>query len=350
MQGMARRGVPAWLVACLVLCAALAIIVLLHRGFPHNALAPAGEPALVESYPITHFRRGDPLLTRFGNLEFIGGFEMRSRHRHFGGLSGFRFRPDGRGFLAVTDVGDWITGTMRWKDGRPDSWADVMIRPIVGPGGSAAKSEGYWDAESLWLDPDGTAFVGYERRHRVLRYQIGTAGLGAVPDEVFSPAPMRRWPANNGPEALFRLPVTHPSHGGRLVAIQERPRERDGPSEAYVLGEGGFAFFVRRSDRFDITDADVLPSGDIVLLERHFHPLRGVAMRLRRIPLASIRPDATVDGEILLQVDASHQIDNMESLAITQDAAGETRFTLVSDDNFSIMQRSIVLQFRWLGN
>ena len=39
------------------------------------------------------------------------------------------------------------------------------------------------------------------------------------------------------------------------------------------------------------------------------------------------------------------QIDNMEGLAVSQDEAGRTILTLVSDDNFSILQRTLILQF-----
>ena len=39
------------------------------------------------------------------------------------------------------------------------------------------------------------------------------------------------------------------------------------------------------------------------------------------------------------------QIDNMEGLAVHRDEAGRTILTLVSDDNYSILQRTLILQF-----
>jgi hypothetical protein len=42
------------------------------------------------------------------------------------------------------------------------------------------------------------------------------------------------------------------------------------------------------------------------------------------------------------------QIDNMEGLSVHRSASGETVLTLVSDDNFSIIQRTILLQFTLL--
>ena len=39
-----------------------------------------------------------------------------------------------------------------------------------------------------------------------------------------------------------------------------------------------------------------LPDGDILLLERWYRALRGVGMRIRRIPGASLKPGALLDG------------------------------------------------------
>jgi len=91
----------------------------------------------------------------------------------------------------------------------------------------------------------------------------------------------------------------------------------------------------------------VLPSGDVLLLERRFSLFRGgIAMRLRRIALADIKPGALVDGPILLYADMGYQIDNMEGLSTHRTAAGDLILTMVSDDNFSFLQRTILLQFK----
>ena len=63
-------------------------------------------------------------------------------------------------------------------------------------------------------------------------------------------------------------------------------------------------------------------------------------MRIRRIPLAAIAPGALVDGRELIVADMGYQIDNMEGLSVHRTAAGDTILTLVSDDNFSALQRT----------
>ena len=67
------------------------------------------------------------------------------------------------------------------------------------------------------------------------------------------------------------------------------------------------------------------------------------------MPLASIKPDALVDGKPLIEADLAYQIDNMEGIAVHRNARGETILTLVSDDNFSVIQRNLLLQFTLVG-
>ncbi len=84
----------------------------------------------------------------------------------------------------------------------------------------------------------------------------------------------------------------------------------------------------------------------MLLLERRFSWLTGIAMRLRRIAISDIAPGALVDGTDLLFADLGHQIDNMEGLSVHAASNGNTVLTLISDDNFSILQRTVLLQFR----
>jgi hypothetical protein len=70
-----------------------------------------------------------------------------------------------------------------------------------------------------------------------------------------------------------------------------------------------------------------------------------LAVRLRRIALGDIKPGALVDGPILFDADLGYEIDNMEGLSVHRSAGGETVLTLISDDNFSTVQRTLLLQF-----
>ena len=55
-----------------------------------------------------------------------------------------------------------------------------------------------------------------------------------------------------------------------------------------------------------------------------------------------------LDGPVLIEADMGYQIDNMEGLSVHRAANGDIVLTLVSDDNFSVIQRTILLQFTLL--
>ena len=77
--------------------------------------------------------------------------------------------------------------------------------------------------------------------------------------------------------------------------------------------------------------------------------MRGVAVRIRRLPLARIKEGAVVDGRSMIEVDLAYQIDNMEGIAVHRTVGSETIVTVVSDDNFSFLQRNLLLQFAVVG-
>lgn len=66
---------------------------------------------------------------------------------------------------------------------------------------------------------------------------------------------------------------------------------------------------------------------------------------MRRVALSGVARGGLADGPVLIEADMGYQIDNMEGIGVHRDAKGEIVLTLVSDDNFSPLQRTIVLQF-----
>jgi hypothetical protein len=51
----------------------------------------------------------------------------------------------------------------------------------------------------------------------------------------------------------------------------------------------------------------------------------------------------------MIEADLAYQIDNMEGMAVHRTTNGETIVTLISDDNFSFIQRNLLLQFAVVG-
>jgi len=93
----------------------------------------------------------------------------------------------------------------------------------------------------------------------------------------------------------------------------------------------------------------LLPAGDLLILERKFSWLSGIGIRIRRIPLGSVAVGAVIDGPSIFEADLGNEVDNMEGIDAHVTEEGETVLTMVSDDNFSMIQRTLLLQFTLVG-
>jgi hypothetical protein len=302
----------------------------------------------VRAEPITAFDPHDPSRKRFGQLEFRGGLTLTSSYREFGGLSAIRIEPDGAQFISLSDHGRWFKGRLSYEGARPIGIAEAVMAPILGPDGQALAAHGWHDTESI-ADDGGTLYVGIEGVNQIVRFDYGKDGLLARGHPIPVPPGIRTLPLNKGLEALVFLPRNRPM-GGTLIAISERGLDNAGNLRAFLIGgpaPGTFA--IKRIEQFDISDAALLPSGDLLILERSLSWPEGLLVQIRRIQIGDVKPGAVVDGPAIFKADLRFEIDNMEGLAVHQSPAGETVLTLISDDNFSALQRTELLQFTLVG-
>jgi len=298
----------------------------------------------ISAKPITAFDHRDSSRRQFGLLEFRGGLVLTSPFREFGGISSIRVQPDGEQFIAASDKGWWLRGRITYSGMRPTGIVDAEMAAILGPDGRALTARRWYDTESIAQD-GGTLYVGIERVNRIVRFDYGKDGLTARGHPIDVPSGVRALPNNKGLEALAFVPRGLPL-AGTLIAISERGLDKEGNILAFLIGgPRPGTFTVRRTADFDISDATLLPTGDLLLLERKFSWTSGLFVRIRRIPQAEIRAGVIVDGPILFEADLGFEIDNMEGLSVHRTASGETVLTLISDDNFSPLQRTILLQF-----
>ena len=306
-------------------------------------LEPGRIPLVISARPIAAFEPRSPEKTRFGAMIFRSGLVLTGDHPRFGGLSGLWRSADGRDLVGVTDNGFWLTAKPAYRNGRLAGLDDAELAPILGTSGRPLHRSRYYDTESLTI-ADGAAYVGVERAHEILRFDWARDGVEARARIVPTPREIKRLPNNRGLEAIGVAPPSH-QLAGALVAISERSGGEDDPTLGVIIGGRQPGLFeVRRHAGFDITDMAFLPDGDILLLERWYRSLRGVGLRIRRIPGASLKPGALLDGPYLLDVDLGQEIDNMEGMSVHLEQ-DKTIVTLISDDNFSFLQRTILLEF-----
>ncbi len=322
----------------------LAVAAFLAFVAPAAAGPSSVEPVAVSVRPISQFRIGRDE-TMFGPLEFVGGLEMTAPARDFGALSAFRFLKPGGDFIGVADTGFWFFGSVEHDaDGRPSGIAGFHMQQMVDERGKAITRKWEVDAEGLAVR-DGVATVGFERNHRVARFRIDAGAMKAPFRQLDFLVPVKELRQNRGFETVAYANADSPL-GGALVVVSEKSLDKAGNVFAAVLdGPRKGVFTVRRDGDFDITDGAFLPSGDLLLLERNFSIATGVRMRLRRIAAEGIAPGAVVDGPVLMQADMGYQIDNMEGMDVWRRADGALMVSLVSDDNHSILQRNLYLEF-----
>lgn len=284
--------------------------------------------------------------TRFGELEFRGGLDLRSSNWDFSSLSGLEFTEDGS-ILAVSDQGKWFSARPVVEDGWLVGLSEAAIAPILNSAGHPLSGKRWSDAEGVRIvERDGgpVALVVFERVNDVRAFAGPDFALSPSVD-VPMPQSFKAMTGRNGAEAIAVAPDAGPLGGG-MVVIAEVLRDREGNTRCWIVGgPGAGTFAVRRFDDYDITDADFLPGGDLLLLERKYGFPYGIAARIRRIAEADLGPDKTVDGPVIFEATLGHQIDNMEGMAITEGPDGETIIALVSDNNENPLQRTLLLYF-----
>jgi hypothetical protein len=297
----------------------------------------------VNARPIPQFDPRNRAHVRFGELEYRSGLSLTSSYRGFGGLSAIRLDPQGERFLSLSDRGGWFTGRIVYSGRAMTGLADVEAAPILGPDGRPITARGWYDTESIGRD-GSLVYVGIERVNQVLRFDFGRGGTRSRGEVVPLPPAAKRLPNNKGLEALVFVPKGQPL-AGTLIAMSERGLDANGDLIAFLVGgPSPGQFSIHRTENFDISDA-VLLAGDLLILERKFSWLGGLGIRIRRLQLKSVVPGALVDGPTIFQADLSQEIDNMEGIDAHVTPEGETVLTLVSDDNFSLLQRTLLLQF-----
>src|ERR1700688_1669479 len=298
----------------------------------------------VNARPVASFDTRDHARVRFGKLEYRSGLALTSSFRGFGGLSGLRLDAKGERFISFSDKGSWFTGRIVYRGREMVGLDDVEAAPMLGPDGRPITARGWFDSESIALD-GSLVYIGLERVNQVLRFDFARGFTRARGEVVPMPAAAKKLPFNKGLEALVMVPKGL-TLAGTLIALSERGLAAEGNLIAFLVGgPSPGQFSVRRTNNFDISDAVLLPSGDLVVLERKFSLLEGISIRIRRIALASVAPGAVIDGPPIFNADLDQEIDNMEGLDAHITPQGDTVLTMVSDDNFSIIQRTLLLQF-----
>lgn len=331
---MKSRVFSALAVAC--------VTALVAAATPSRLAADAAEIEITAS-PLP-LNRGDQLQVQVGRLRYRGGLELRSNNIRFGGLSGLHVTGNGDKLIAMSDNGRWVRATLQYDaQGDLSGIGDAVMKAIKPAEGY--KLQGNWrDAESIAPDGNDGFFVSFERQHRIWHYRTPPGDpIDAVPVPLKGPDDIEQQPNNGGIEAMARL------CDRRLLAISEMGTSEDGSAKAWVFdGKQWKKLNYAVTGSFHPTGATVLPDCNVAVLERSFTIPEGVRARVMFIQAKAVRPGATLRGEELAYFAAPLSVDNMEGIAARRGKNDETLLYLVSDDNFSGFQRTLLMMFELL--
>ncbi|KFE34784.1 esterase-like activity of phytase family protein [Thioclava atlantica] len=253
----------------------------------------------------------------------------------FGGFSGLELAPDGRDFVTQSDRSTIWRGALE-RDGRGRI---TGVRVTEGPNwlhSSKGKvlTRHLGDSEGLALAPDGSVYISFEGLARVSHYPRdgGPAELLPRPDAF------DRMQSNSSLEALAI------DAEGTLYTMPERSGGLNKPFPVwrYRNGKWDQPFAIERDGNWLPVGADFGPDGRLYVLERDFWGLLGF---LTRVQVFDIQGDTLSGGEVLIQTGAGRH-DNLEGIAVWRDEAGATRLTMISDDNFRLLQRTEIVEYR----
>lgn len=263
-----------------------------------------------------------------------GGWKLGSTDARLGGLSAILVERERLHLLS--DRG-WL-----WSAERPRPSGSVplptrwQVQELRADGRAP-------DSEALARDRSGRIVLALEGEHAIARLpgdhgHTRTVELAAGP----LPAPLDALAGNQGVEALARL------ENGGLLAIAEGGRGALHPAVLLDLGPPRRLAY-RSAPGFAPTGADQI-GGWLLVVERRASALGGLSARVTATPVSSGDglPDVIEPPLEIARLDGPRIPDNLEGIAAERgEAAGALRLWLVSDDNFSPLQRTLLLRLAW---
>ena len=279
-----------------------------------------------------------PERTNFGALMLLSAFRLSSKDKRFGGLSGLSIGSDGR-LYAISDNGYWLSAQMvRDQNDLLLNLVDWQIAPLITTSGTAT-SGGLRDAEALTRAKDGSFLVAFEGIHRIWRYAAPPLTMKSVPDIVKTPPEIVRAPGNGGMEGIASLA------DGRLLILTEEFANPDGSFKGWLMeGQKAVVLSYFPGRGFHVTDCAALDNGDVLVLERRYVPFGILSARITLIEGKQLRAGSKLIGKELLKLEQPLAAENYEGIAVQRTPRGTIIF-IISDDNYSSFQQTLLLQF-----
>lgn len=253
-------------------------------------------------------------------VSFLGGWHLTAANSDFGGLSGLALQDSGN-LLAISDRGTFIE--IGLSSGEPNGRGTIMEMRDAQGKLISGKADG--DAEGLALE-GGLTFVSFEHNHRILAFNLERCGVAAK-GILFASLPNRilkaKISANDGAESL------NVNSEGYLQAGYETSVGDFAP----VLTFDHHGLIKTEPEQIPVaTDFKLVGSDGEAHLTRFYTPEQGNMTDI-------ILPETTI------RLAPPLTVDNFEGIATREKANGSKVVYIISDDNFSGRQQTLLYKF-----
>lgn len=313
----------------------------------------AYDPIAVRASPL-----GGDIGPDIGSLIYRGGVDLNSESERFGGVSGLEVFGDGESVsaFAVSDEALLLKFDLTLSaSGELEGIADTSATTLVSSDGQLLAGKAYGDSESLALDRFGGLAIGFEQKHRigyVFPDLCGAASRVVVPQDLIGA--VEALPDNKGLEALAYASKLDDS----LIFGVEQPFENINPVSATTLYNYGVINLTRGAldanglespSGYGLVGMDVLETGmasHLFMLQRAYDPATGNRLRVLKRTLSQDGDPLAGPTELLATLSRDNfTVDNFEGISVVETETGVARIYLVSDDNFSDRQRTLLVAF-----
>lgn len=264
--------------------------------------------------------------------QHLNSYRWQLQEGWFGGFSGLLMSDDGTLLTTVSDRGTFVQARIVREGDRIARTANVTHSKVLRANGHFPKRNGLRDSEGLARKTNGSIVVSFEGEHRLEQFVKPGAPAKKMP---WHPD-FDRMAVNGGFEALAM------DKNGVLFTMPEQPIGEPSIIQVFALDGSSWrrAFTLKRRKQFQPVGADFGPDGRLYVLERGFNTI-GFRTRVRSF---AINDTGAFDEKLMFSKGLGVH-DNLEGLAVWRDELGRIRLTMISDDNFRLVQRTEIVEY-----
>ncbi len=264
-------------------------------------------------------------------------------------LSGIAWDEDEQLLYAISDEGLLYHLTLTLKDNKLSDLNVISATQLKDINGLPLTGK-YDDSEGLSLirgnngkKGDSELIISFEKKPRISRYTT----QGKIIANVVTPKKIHKKKYFRHKNKALESVAVHPKYG--IITAAEYPLSSRPLTEQTIYSSAGekWRFKASKEKNSSITGMEVLPNGDVLILERAYsNPLTPIDIKLRRVNLEQCDKKNLCKTETIASFNGADGwlLDNFEGLTHIRD----NRYLIVSDNNKSLFQKTIFMLFEVL--